>query len=134
MKFSKILLSEIRFVMLDAVIKPNFTYRSDIWGIIKNTLRRLDRFFYYVRCVLCVILTTSDIIVFCESGKFSSSLYCHINVVCFFHRLLKCILGKTVKSVFDALYNLCYKRFQTWISKHMNQSDQMILISIPIPS
>ena len=41
----------------------------------------------------------------------------HINVLCFFHRLLKMQPGKTVKSVFDTLYNLTNQGFQTWISK-----------------
>ena len=67
--------------------------------------------------MLCVKLTTSNVIVIGESGKFPSGLYCHINVLCFFHRLLKMQPGNTVKSLFDTLYNLNTQGFQTWISK-----------------
>ena len=103
--------------MFDTKIKPILTYSSDVWGINKNALHELDRVFLnYVRCVLCVKLT-SNVIVIGESGKFPLSLYCHINVLCFFHRLLKMQPGKTVKSVFDTLYNLNNQGFQTWISK-----------------
>ena len=66
---------------------------------------------------MCVKLTTSNVIVIGESGKFPPGLYCHINVLCFFHRLLKMQPGNTVKSLFDTLYNLNTQGFQTWISK-----------------
>ena len=116
-KFLKILPPEIRFEVFDTMIKPVLTY-SDVWGINKNALHELDRVFVnYVRCVLCVKLTTSNVIVIEESDKFPPSLYCHINVSCFFHHLLKMQPGKTVKSVFDILYDLNYQGFQTWISK-----------------
>ena len=92
MKISKILPPELRFEMFDTTIKPILTYNSDVCGINKNALHELDRVFLnYVRCVLCVKLSTSTCIaiVIGESGKFPPSLYCHINVLCFFHRLLK---------------------------------------------
>ena len=73
-KFSKILPPEIRFEMFDTMIKPIFTYSSDVWGINKNALHELDRVFLnYVRCVLCVKLT-SNVIVIGESGKFPPNL------------------------------------------------------------
>ena len=103
---------EIRFEMFDTMIKPILAYSSDVWGINKNALHELDRLFLnYVHCVLCVKLTTSNVIVIGERGKFPPSLYCHINVLCFFHRLLKMQPGKTVKSVFDTLYNLYNQGF-----------------------
>ena len=98
--------------MFDTMIKPIVTYSSDVWGINKNALHELDRVFLnHVRCVLCVKLTTSNVIVIGESGKFPPSLYCHINVLCFFHRLLKMQPRTT-------LYNLNNQAgISTWISK-----------------
>ena len=82
--------------MFDTMIKQILTYSSDVWGINKKALHELDRVFLsYVRCVLCVKLT-NNVIVIGESGNFTPSLYCHINVLCFFHRLLKLQPGKTV--------------------------------------
>ena len=116
--FSKILPPKIRFEMFDTMTKPILTNSSDVWGINKNALREQDRVFLnYVRCVLCVKLTTSNVVVIGESDNFPPSLFCHINVLCSFHGLLKMQPGKTVKSVFDTLYNLNNQGFQTWNSK-----------------
>ena len=61
--------------------KPILTYSNDVWGINKNAFHELDRVVLnYVRCVLCVKLTTSNVIVIGETGKFPPNLYCHIDV------------------------------------------------------
>ena len=80
--------------MFDTMTKPILTNSSDVWGINKSALCELDRVFLnYVRCVLCVKLTTSNVVIG-ESDKFPPNLYCHINVLCSFHRLLKMQPGK----------------------------------------
>ena len=66
----------------DRMIKPILTYSSDVWGVNKNVLYELDKVFLNnVRFVLCVKLTTINVLVIEESGKFPTSLYCHINVL-----------------------------------------------------
>ena len=52
-----------------------------------------------------------------ECGKFPPRIYCHANVLCYFHRLLTMHHGSTVKSVFNVLCNLNDQGFQTWISR-----------------
>ena len=117
-KFFKLLPPEIRFEIFDTMIKPILTYGSDIWGINKIALHELDKsFLNYIRCVLCVKSTTSNIVVFGECGKFPPSMYCHVNVLCYMHRLLKMQSGQVVKSVFDSLHKLNNQGFHTWVSK-----------------
>ena len=75
----KILPPEILFEMFDTLIKPILTYSSDWWGINKSALHELHRsFINYRRCV--VKLSTNSVIAFVESGKFSPTLYCPINI------------------------------------------------------
>ena len=116
--FFKLLPPEIRFEIFDTMIKPILTYGSDVWGVNKTALHELDKsFLNYIRCVLCVKSTTSNIIVFGECGKFPPSMYCHVNVLCYMHRLLKMQSGQVVKSVFDSLHKLNNQGFHTWVSK-----------------
>ena len=61
--------------------------------------------------------TTSNIIAFGVCGKFPPSMYRHVNVLCYMHRLLKMQSGQVVKSVFDSLHKLNDQGFHTWVSK-----------------
>ena len=101
--------------IFDTMIRPIITYGSDVWGLCKSGLHDLDKLFLnYIRCVLCIKATTSNIIVYGECGKFPPSIYCHANVLCYLHRLLTMRHGSTVKSVFNVLCNLNDQGFQTW--------------------
>ena len=118
LKCVKVLTPEIRFDIFDTMIRPIITYGSDVWGLCKSGLHDLDKLFLnYIRCVLCIKATTSNIIVYGECGKFPPSIYCHVNVLCYLHRLLTMHRGSTVKSVFNVLCNLNDQGFQTWISR-----------------
>ena len=118
LKCVKALTPEIRFDIFDTMIRPIITYGSDVWGLCKSGLHDLDKLFLnYIRCVLCIKATTSNIIVYGECGKIPPSIYCHANVLCYFHRLLTMHHGSTVKYVFNVLCNLNDQGFQTWISR-----------------
>ena len=107
LKCVKVLTTEIRFDIFDTMIRPIITYGSDVWGLCKSGLHDLDKLFLkYIHCVLCIKATTSNIIVYGKCGKFPPSIYCHANVLCYFHRLLTMHHGSTVKSVFNVLCNL----------------------------
>ena len=80
--------------MFDALVRPSLTYGSDAWGFNKPA------------CTLHVKGTTCNDGVTGERGKFSSSVYCHINVLCYYHRLLIMQDNRVVKSVFKALRKL----------------------------
>ena len=80
LKCIKALPTEIRFDIFDTMIRPIITYTSDVWGLNKSGLNDLDKLFLqYLRCVLCVKATTSNVIVFGECGKFPPNMYCHAN-------------------------------------------------------
>ena len=109
-KIFKLLPPEIRFDIFDTMIKPILTYGSDVWGINKTALHELDKsFLNYIHCVLCVKSTTS----FWWMWEVSPSMYCHINVLCYIHRLLKMQSGQVV----DSLHKWNNQGFHTWVSK-----------------
>ena len=55
---------KLKFHIFDTLIRPVLTYGSDVWGHRKSGLKEIDRVFMrYVRCVLNVKATTSNVIV-----------------------------------------------------------------------
>ena len=61
--------------MFDAMIKPILVYDSDAWGTNKAAHRPLDKvFLHFARRILCVKATTSNAIVFGETGHLPPSL------------------------------------------------------------
>ena len=108
----------IMFYMFDALVRPILTYGSDVWGFNKSCSDILDKIFLnHVRCTLHVKGTTCIDVVTGESGKFPPSVYCHINVLCYYHRLLIKQDHRVVKFVFKALHNLNDHGFNTWITR-----------------
>ena len=67
--------------------------------------------------------TTCNDVVTGESGKFPPSVYCHINVLCYYHRLLIMQDNRVVKYVFKALHNLNDYGFNTWITRLCELAD-----------
>ena len=103
---------------LSTYFKQLFTKKYTFININKSGLNDLDKLFLqYLRCVLCVKATTSNVIVFGECGKFPPSMYCHANVLCYLHRLLTMQLGRIVKSVFNSLHDLNNQGFPSWVSR-----------------
>ena len=97
----------IMFYMFDALVRPILTFSSDVWGFNKSCSDiRSKVFFNHVRCTSHVKGTTCNDVVTGESGKFAPSVYCHINVFCYYHCLLIMQDNRIVKSVFKALCNL----------------------------
>ena len=79
----------VMFYMLDVLIRPIFTYGSDVWGFNKTVANTLDKVFLnYNRCILQVKATTCNAIVYGECGKFPPSVYCHGNVLGYYHPCL----------------------------------------------
>ena len=103
--------------MFDALARPILTYGCDVWRFNKFSSDILDKVFLnHVRCTLHVEGTTYFDVVIGESGKFPPSAYCHINVLCYYHRLLMMQDNRVVKYVLKALCNLNDHGFNTWIT------------------
>ena len=110
--------SSIFFDMFDTLIRPILTYGSDVWGLSKAGLDVLDKVFLnFVRCTLNVKATTCNAIVYGECGRYPLSVFCHINVLCYLHRLLTMPGERIIKSVFHTLGTLHGQGFTTWATK-----------------
>ena len=106
------------FYLFDALIRPILTYGSDVCGYNKAGMQVLDKVFLsYNRCTLHIKATTCNPIVYAECGRFPSSVYCHINVLCYYHRVLMMSENKITKSIFNGLHKLHRQGFPTWISR-----------------
>ena len=102
----------IMFYMFDTLVCPILTYGSDVWGFKTSCSDILDKVFLnHVRCTLHVKGSTCNDVVTGESGRFPPSVYCHINVLCYYHRLLIMKDNRVVKSVFND------HGFNTWITR-----------------
>ena len=74
--------------MYETLIRPILVYGSDVWGSQPQGTFAVDKvFFWYMRCILQVKSTTSNIMVVGESGQIPPSISCHINAICYLHRL-----------------------------------------------
>ena len=93
-------------------------YGSDIWGYIKLGTRLFDKSFHnFVRCTLHIKATTCNPIVYGGCGRFPPSVYCHINVLCYYRRLLGMSENSISKSVLNGLYRLHQQGFPAWIGR-----------------
>ena len=118
LKFVQSLSPSIMFTMFDTLIRPILNYGSDVWGLSRTGLESLDKVFLnYVRCILCIKATTCNAIMYGECGRYPPSVTCHVNVLCYLHRLLTMQSGKMVKSIFCALNALHNQGFPTWVTK-----------------
>ena len=118
LKFIQSLPPSILFDMFDTMIRPILTYGSDVWGLSKTGIDVVDKVFLnFARCTLSVKATTCNTIVFGECGRYLLSVFCHINVLCYLHRLLTMPGEKIVKSVFHTLNALPGQGFSIWVTK-----------------
>ena len=76
--------------MFDAMIKPIVVCGSDAWGTNKATHLAVNKvFLHFAWCTLCVKATTSNAIVFGETGHLPPSLSCMISALIFANRLYR---------------------------------------------
>ena len=106
------------FCLYEALVRRVLTYSSDFWGFNMSCVDTLDKLlFNHVRRILHVKATTCNDFVFGESGLFPPSVYCHINVCCYYHRLRVMQDNRVVRSVFKASHNLNDKGFNDWVTR-----------------
>ena len=108
----------IRIHLFENLMRPILLYGSDVWGVNVSEKMPIDKlFFYYMRCVLHVKSTTSNIIVIGECGQLPPSIYCHVNALCYLNRLRHLPDSKIVKQVFNELDRLHRCGVRTWVTK-----------------
>ena len=86
----------------------------------------IDKVFsYYMRCILHVKATTSNVIVIGKSGQMPPSVYCHINELCYLKRLHDTNTNtKIVKQVYNELNKLHQCGVKTWVTKACELAEQ----------
>ena len=113
--------------MFDTLIRPILTCGSDAWGLSKARLDIVDKVFLNcARCTLNVKAITCNAIVYGECGRYPLSVFCHINVLCYLHRLLTMPGQRIVKPLFHTLDTLRGHGFTT--QRHTSRLRFMISI------
>lgn len=115
----------IQIHLFENLVRPILLYGSDVWGVNVSSNMPIDKLFYhYMRCVLHVKSTTSNVIVAGECGQMPPSVYCHINTLCYLKRLKDLPDTKVVKQVYNELYRLHQCGVKTWVTKACELAEQ----------
>lgn len=78
----------------------------------------MDKLFHwFIRCVLHVKSTTSNIIVEGETGQIPPSVYAKVNVICYLERLQSLKSNTIVKQVYHDLLRLHECGHNTWVTR-----------------
>ena len=117
-KYLRTLPATVMFYLFDALIRPILMNGSDIWVYNKSGTQVFDKLFQnFAQCTLHIKATTCNPIVYDECGRFPPSVYCQINAISYYRRLLGMSENSISKSVFNGLYRLHLQGFPTWIAK-----------------
>ena len=105
------------FYLFQSLIEPILLNGSDVWGLSTCAGNKLDSVMLsFIRNVLHVKSTTSNIISVGETGQILSSYKSHMNVFAYFVRLRNLPKSMCVRNVFDELERLHQHGFSNWYS------------------
>jgi len=108
----------VMFYLFDSLVKPILLYGSDIWGHNCKAQQTMDKLFHwFLRCILHVKSTTSNIIVEGESGQMPPSVYAQINVMCYLERMQSMKSNSIAKQVYNELHRLHECGHITWVTR-----------------
>ena len=111
--------------LYESMIEPILLYGSDLWGSSKTCTQNINKvFLWFVRIVLNIKSTTSNIITMGESGMIPPNIKCHINVIIYFVRLNSMKSGPVIKNVFNELHNFHNLGFKNWYSNVLELAKQ----------
>ena len=106
------------FHLYESMIEPILLYGSDLWGASSVCTKDINKIYlWFIRIVLNIKATTSNIITTGESGIIPPKVKCHINAILYFIRLNSLPCGSVVKSVFIELRKLHDMGFHNWYTK-----------------
>jgi hypothetical protein len=102
----------------DALVKPILVYGSEVWGLTKHGTNILDRVFLgFLKKTIRVKISTSNYIVYGETGKVPLGVLCNSNALSYFIRAQSVPDNMLVKKVFLELKRLHEAGFKTWFSR-----------------
>ena len=89
-----------------------------MWGVNKQGCEIVDKIFlWYLRMILRVKATTSNVITIGECGKFPPSVTCHVDCILYFLRLRDMANTSLVNIAFQEQRRLHSLGFVTWYGK-----------------
>ena len=107
--------------LFNSLIKPIILYGSDVWGARPGGGCAADKVqLWFLRLVLNVKATTSNIITFGECGVIPASLYCLVNCIVYFLRFSNLPETSLHKRAFCELQKLHNLGYVTWYSRVCN--------------
>ena len=105
------------FELFEKMITLILSYGSDILGLKQGSTDALAKVFLcFVRCVLQIKGTTSNVISLAECGRVPPSVSCRDSTICFMNRLSNMPDTTLVKQVLNSLMNLHDQGFKTCVS------------------
>ena len=106
------------FHVYQTMIEPILLYGSDLWGSSLQCTLDIDKIYlWFIRIILNIKATTSNIITMGESGIIPPKIKCHQNIILYFIRLNSMPFGSVVKNVFLELKRMHGLGFKNWYSK-----------------
>ena len=112
--------------LFDVLVKPILIYGSDVWGIKSKLWDSSDKvFLQYVRCLLHVKATTSNVITTEECGSLPPSMNCQIAALCYPNRLHHMDDNKLAKQVYYGLVELNHQGSNTWATDALRLANDL---------
>ena len=106
------------FHIYESMIEPILLYGSDLWGVSAVCTADINKiYFWFMRIILSIKATTSNLITMGESGIIPPKTKCHTNAMLYFIRLNTMPEGSVVKQVFMELRRLHNLGYYTWYSR-----------------
>ena len=109
--------NKILFDMFETLIHPILLYGSDVWGIRRQGNDMVNKVFYcFIRCVLGVKATTSNLMMLGESGQMPPSVFSLINTIYYIKRLHHLPSRMIVRQMYTEMSRLHECGFVTWVT------------------
>ena len=118
---------QIQIHLLENLVRPALLYGSDIC-IDKHAIHKL--FSYHMCCILHVKPTTSNVIVVGISGQMTTSVFCHINTLCYLKRLHDLQDTKNMTQVYSELNRLHQCGVEAWVTKACEPAELFLPVGI----
>ena len=102
----------------ESCVQPILTYGSDVLGVNKAGRDAVDKvLLWFLRLILRVKATTSNIITLGEFGKMSPGVICETNCILYFLRLKVLPQSSLANIIFREQMRLHHLGFKTWYGK-----------------
>jgi hypothetical protein len=107
----------IMIALFNALVKPIIMYGCEVWGVLAKAVERTDKLFLqYLKHVLNVKSSTSNIITYGECGEVALSQYIYQSSACFLNRIHHKPSTSLVGRVYKELVKFHQLGFNTWVT------------------